>query len=296
MIELKHLKTLKAIEKHGSLIRASEELCTSQSALSHQIKKLEQRLNCTLFNRHKDHLSFTKQGYLLCDLANRILPEVQRVTAKILRAEQATVTLAMTCYSCYQWLIPLLNEFKQDTGCQIELLSGNFDSTTQADIVLSDSPNTPKNGDFFSEPVLIGGFKMVLIMSPDHALAQQPQLSVAELAEQTIITYPLPKQQLDIFNYYLLPAFLSPKQHRTVDNSMQLLQMVAANMGVALVPDWLVGSFSMQQYVITKPIASGSLSKQLWLHYRLGLFERQHILRLIDEVKVAFATLTSTTK
>ena len=59
MVELRHLKTLSALRDAGSLVEAAERVHLTQSALSHQIKDLEDRLNCSLFIRKTKPICFT---------------------------------------------------------------------------------------------------------------------------------------------------------------------------------------------------------------------------------------------
>ncbi|WP_231731621.1 LysR family transcriptional regulator [Colwellia sp. TT2012] len=61
--------------------KAAEVLFSSQSALSHQIKDLEQRLNTPLFIRNTSPVEFTKAGKLLLNLGEEILPKIKQVNA-----------------------------------------------------------------------------------------------------------------------------------------------------------------------------------------------------------------------
>ena len=75
MIELRHLKTLQALRETGSLVEAADRLYLTQSALSHQIKDLEDRLDCKLFVRKTRPPRFTSAGRRL--LTQR--PELQNL-------------------------------------------------------------------------------------------------------------------------------------------------------------------------------------------------------------------------
>ena len=65
MIEIKHLKTLSTLHNTGSLVEAARHLHLTQSALSHQLKELEGRLNCSLFIRKSRPIRFTISGLRL---------------------------------------------------------------------------------------------------------------------------------------------------------------------------------------------------------------------------------------
>jgi len=74
MIEIRHLKTLVALRDTGSLVDAADRVHLTQSALSHQIKDLEERLDCKIFLRKTKPPRFTSAGRRLLDLADDILP------------------------------------------------------------------------------------------------------------------------------------------------------------------------------------------------------------------------------
>jgi len=76
MIDSKHLKLILAIDKMGSLSKASNELNLSQSALSHQLKNLEEYLGLELFHRTGNQLFFTEAGKELKEKAKNIINEL----------------------------------------------------------------------------------------------------------------------------------------------------------------------------------------------------------------------------
>ena len=75
-IEFRHLKTIKAIHDTGGLARAAEQLHITQSALSHQVKGLEEQVGVELFVRRSKPLKLSSAGMRLLKLAEKILPEV----------------------------------------------------------------------------------------------------------------------------------------------------------------------------------------------------------------------------
>ena len=75
-IEFRHLRTIKAIHEAGGLGRAADVLNITQSALSHQIKGLEDQAGVELFLRRSKPLKLSAAGMRLLRAAERILPEV----------------------------------------------------------------------------------------------------------------------------------------------------------------------------------------------------------------------------
>ena len=75
-MELRHLRSVVAIARHGSFTRAGEELHLAQSAVSQQLSRLEAELGITLFTRSSRSVELTPEGALVLDYARRVLSEV----------------------------------------------------------------------------------------------------------------------------------------------------------------------------------------------------------------------------
>ena len=108
MFEIKHLKTLVALEQMGNISKAAEILFSSKSALSHQLKDLERRVGVTVFIRNTNPIEFTPQGKLLLALAEEVLPQIEKTQKqlKIGNNFPQTFKISMSCHACFQWLIP----------------------------------------------------------------------------------------------------------------------------------------------------------------------------------------------
>src|SRR5690606_22837241 len=85
MLELRHLETLTAIREGGSLVEAAERLHVTQSALSHQLRDLEDRLGLQLLNRRTRPLRFTTAGLRLLGLADEVLPRLRTAERELRR-------------------------------------------------------------------------------------------------------------------------------------------------------------------------------------------------------------------
>ena len=113
---------------------------------------------------------------------------------------------------------------------------------------------------------------MVLICAPHHPLAQQSSIKPQDLASQTLLTYPVKPERLDIFKHFLHPANVQPKQIRTVEQANVLIQMVSADMGVAALPLWAVKNYQHQGLISTITLitqsATQGLKRQLFAAYR----------------------------
>jgi len=263
MIELKHLRTLQALRTTGSLAAAAAQLHQTQSALSHQFSDLEQRLGFRLFVRKSQPLRFTPQGEILLQLAEQVLPQIQQALQACHEPHQTTLRIAIECHSCIQWLTPALNNFRQSwPQVVMDFKSGvTFDPQPalqqgELDVVLT-SDILPRSGLFYA-PMF--DFEVRLVLAPDHPLAQKVHISPEDLAREVLLIYPVQRQRLDIWRHFLQPAGVSPTL-KSVDNTLLLIQMVSAQMGIAALPHWVVESFEHQELGVTKAVGEGLWSR-----------------------------------
>lgn len=77
MIDIQPLAILREIHRTGSLTQAAEQLCLTQSAVSHAIRRFEERHSVKLLEREGHKLRFTLAGTYLLDLAQRVLPQLE---------------------------------------------------------------------------------------------------------------------------------------------------------------------------------------------------------------------------
>lgn len=254
MIEIKHLKTLQALRNSGSLAAAAAVLHQTQSALSHQFSDLEQRLGFRLFVRKSQPLRFTPQGEVLLQLANQVLPQISRALQACNEPQQTRLRIAIECHSCIQWLTPALENFRASwPQVEMDFTSGvTFDPQPalqqgELDLVMT-SDILPRSGLHYS-PMF--DFEVRLVLAPDHPLASKTQITPEDLASETLLIYPVQRSRLDVWRHFLQPAGISPLL-KSVDNTLLLIQMVAARMGIAALPHWVVESVERQGLVVTK--------------------------------------------
>ena len=101
-IELRHLRTIRAIHEAGGLARAAEMLNITQSALSHQVKGIEEQAGCELFVRRTKPLKLSAAGQRLLRAAERILPEIEALTQEfdaLRQGRTGRLHIAIECHA-----------------------------------------------------------------------------------------------------------------------------------------------------------------------------------------------------
>ena len=111
ILEIRHLRTLTALRNTGSLVRAAQLLNLTQSALSHQVKLLEERYGAALFERKSVPPQFSATGLRLLALADAVLPQLEdaeRDLARLASGRSGQLRIAVECHTCFDWLMPTL--------------------------------------------------------------------------------------------------------------------------------------------------------------------------------------------
>jgi len=265
VIELRHLKTLVALRDTGSLVEAAESLFLTQSALSHQLKDLEDRLECSLFVRKTKPPRFTSAGRRLLNLADEVLPMVrnaERDIARLAGGETGRLHICIECHSCFQWLIPCLDRYRGDWP-EVELdLSGGFSFAPLPALVRGDLDLV-----ITSDPVDLPGIKYVplftyeamLGLSKDHRLATRDMILPDDLEQEMLITYPVERDRLDVFTRFLDPLDIEPSSVRTAELTPMIIQLVASGRGVTCLPNWALTEYLEQQTIIAKKLGDSGL-------------------------------------
>lgn len=263
LIERTHLAIIQQVNKLGTLTEAASSLHLTQSALSHAIKKLESQLNVKIWSKEGRILRLTQAGESMLSLANRILPQFEHTESlmkQIASGQNGTLRIGMECHPCYQWLLTVVAPFLEqwndvDVDVKQKFQFGGIGALFSHDIDALVTPNPLFKRGLIFQPVF--DYELVLVVNEQHSLAQKSYISPLDLSNQTLITYPIEPQRLDIFSQFMQPAQCSPYKHKTIETTDIMLQMVASNRGVSALPAWLVA-----QYMHTLPLKSIKLGPE----------------------------------
>jgi LysR family transcriptional regulator, regulator for metE and metH len=269
-LELRHLRTLVALRDTGSLVEAAERVFLTQSALSHQIKELESRLGCALFVRKTRPVRFTSAGQRLLRLADEVLPLIHGAEHDLVRlagGETGRIFMAIECHSCFEWLLPAINRYREAwPDVELDVASGHHFAPLPAlargdlDLVITADP--------IADPALaylpLFSYEAVLALPRDHRLAGKPWVEPADLATETLITYPVDRSRLDVFKSFLEPAGVEPVRVRTAELTTMMIQLVASGRGVVCLPNWALHEYLERDYVIAKSLGEDGVWPTLY--------------------------------
>lgn len=288
-LEFRHLRTIRAIHQAGGLARAADMLNMTQSALSHQVKGLEDQAGVELFVRRSKPMRLSAAGMRMLRLAERILPEIDALEDEF-RALRSGKTgrlhIAIECHACFEWLFPVLELFRHAwPDVDVDIRAGlAFDAMPallreEVDLVISSDP-VRLDGVVFNP---LFDYHPTFIASSLNPLAAKEWIGAEDFRDQMLITYPVARDKLDVFSELLTPAKVEPRGQRQVELTAVILMLVGSNRGVSVLPDWVLREVRSNADYVTRPLGPGVITRRLYAATRTEDATRPfmaHFLRL----------------
>lgn len=291
MLEIRHLRTLTAIRDAGSLQEAAERLHVTQSALSHQLRDLEVRLKTPLLNRRTRPARLTTAALRILALADDVLPRFRATQTELQRlaaGQTGRLHLAIECHSCFQWLMPALDKFRHGWP-DVELdLSAAFSFAPfpalvrgDLDVVITSDPQDIEAVNYLP----LFRYELVLAVAKDDALARNKFIEPAQLQNKVLITYPVERERLDVFNHFLEPADVEPAQIRQAELTPVIVQLVASQRGVAALPNWALTEYMNQGWLHVCQLGPTGVWRTLYAAVRAEDADTDYIRAFVEQAQ-----------
>lgn len=245
MIEHSHLKIIQALHTNGTLTEAANALCLSQPALSHQISYLEKKLGIALWEREGRSLRLTQAGTLLLEVAHQVLPvlsQAEKTLEAYSEGRQGILRIGVECYPCFEWLTGMVGQFMQQMpDIDIDIVQkfqfSGLEGLLNHHIDVLITPDLVKKEKIDYET--LAEYQLILLVSTDHPLADIQHITPELLCKETLLTFPVPLERLDILTHFMTPAHLEPAKLKQIESLEIMLQMTALQRGVCILPEWL---------------------------------------------------------
>jgi len=260
--------------RQGSLTAAAGRLNLTQPALSHAIRKLEAQIGLEIWRREGRNLQLTQAGEWLLSVANRVLPQFIHAEDRLrqfAKGNRGKLRIGMECHPCYQWLLkivaPYLDSWPEvDVDVRQKFQFGGIGALFGHEIDMLVTPDPLFKPGLNFTPVF--DYEQVLVVGPAHPLCGVEFILPHQLAGETLITYPVPIERLDIYTQFLMPAGISPRQHKPIETTDIMLLMVAHGRGVAALPRWLAEEYAPRFKLHSVRLGQEGIAKQIFLGQR----------------------------
>lgn len=245
-LEIRHLRLVQAIAVEGGMTKAAKRLHLTQSALSHQLKEIEERLKAPLYLRLKKKLVLTEAGEKLLSSAEKILHELNQTEYNIRRiaaGQEGSLRISTQCNTGYHWLPSMLSLYQKSyPDVEVQIVVEATHNPVQAlldgklDLAIAYTKDTDKNLTY--SPLFKD--ELLAVVSPQHPLASESYLTPLDFSDYPIIVYSVPLEENLIFQKVLGPAGITPKKIYKVMLTEAILEMVKAGLGIGVLAKWAV--------------------------------------------------------
>ena len=297
MIEIRHLRALVAVAETGNLSNAGKRLNLSQPALSHQMRGLEDHVGAELFERKSNPLRLSPAGERLLHTAyevEKLIKQSERDLARIAEGKAGQLRIAVECHSCFDWLMPSMDAFREGwPEVEMDLVSGfqpdpvGLLGEDKADLVIVSSAR-PRAGVTY-HPLF--RYEVLALVARQHPYALKPYLTAKDFAKETLVTYPIPDDRIDVIREVLKPADVDPPRRKT-ELTVAILQLVASHRAIAAMPGWAVQPFLDKDYVKSRPIRKSGLFANLYAATTDARADSAYMVEFLDTMRrISFAGL-----
>src|SRR5215831_580003 len=272
-MDLFQLEVFLMVAREGSFSRAAEKLYRTQPAVSQAIRKLEQELGESLFDRSSRDGAMTDAGLMLRDYAQKLLnlrTEAHVALKELREVHKGKLAIAANEFTCL-YLLPVLAEFRRVYPMIKVTVHRSFASRIPSDVlkhgaelgVLSFDPDEP-----LLRSIAVYRDELAFVVHPKHPLAAAKRVSIRQLGAESFVAHNVPSP----YREKVLQAF---KRHRTplnMDVELPTIEaikkFVGLGNGVALVPGICVEGELARGDLVRIPVADLHIERKLRIVYR----------------------------
>jgi LysR family transcriptional regulator for metE and metH len=216
-MDVRHLKLIKTIADEKGINKSLDKLFLTQSAVSHQLKDIEERIGVKIFYRTKNQWILTDEGKILYDTATRVLEEIELANTKLndLRmGHVGDIRISTECYTSYHWLPTFMVKMKllypklnvkivmEATHKPLQKLLNN-----DLDVGITSDPLNDKSIryiELFKDEVMA-------VIPSGHALSGKKYLSADDFANEVLIIHSYPLETVTVYQHFLKEQKVQPE-------------------------------------------------------------------------------------
>ena len=246
-MEMSQLRTFRAVAEALNFTRAAERLRLTQSAVSHQIKALEEDLGEPLFIRAKRGVKLSQAGKIALEYVERILDETEAMRERISGRERSPtgrVRVAAATQAFVYLFAPLFESF-MDSHPGVDLA---FRTTVSTEQTVADILNGAADVGFASLAVYSPNLQvtklfedeLALVVSREHKLARKRVASVAEIQREKLILFERGASIRRATDQFFDQIGARPDLALESNDTFFIKRMVERGLGVSMLPAWAV--------------------------------------------------------
>jgi LysR family transcriptional regulator for metE and metH len=281
-LESHHLRLVAEVARTESVTRAADVLNVTPSAVSHQLRELEDRLGAPIFVRSGRRMLLAPAGRLLVAAADQVLDAIARAESQveqIARHAAGELRVCTHCYTGYSWLPAIVAGLRQRYpafGLHIvpeytvdpiaALLDGRLDLA-----LMNDEPDDRRlrSRELFDD-------EHVAVVPASHRWASRPFVTPDEIAAEPLYLFSRTLENSFVVRHVLRPAGLAPARVTYLQLPEGIIEMVRAGLGATVLPRW-----SIAGTLASPDVRAVRITKN-------GVFRKWHAVMLRDAATTPF--------
>ncbi len=293
-MELKYFRLIKTIAEEGNIANSSERLFLTQSALSHQLRDLEERLGFKVFHRTRNKWVLTEEGEELHKLANTLLRSIEegfQNIQQIKEGSKGTIRLSAECHSFFHDLPAFVQKMAVlYPEIQVDLSLGATHQTISQ--LLSDELDiaivTTEPASDLLTSIEVFRDEIFALMHVEYPLHDLDYLDASHFSDMHLIINSFPMENVSVHEHFLKPNRITPRKISAIPFTEVSLQMVRANMGVMCLPKWTLNSFKLPEDLVFKRIGKYGLRRTHYLVVKEENRNKKHFEAFISNFQEEF--------
>jgi DNA-binding transcriptional LysR family regulator len=243
-MEFRHLRTIVAVAHHRSFTKAAEELYLAQSAISQQIRRLEEEIGIQIFRRSSRSVELTEEGKVILEHAKRVLAEVDDMQGELealAGVMRGTVRIGgiwpLGSYDLFDVLADYRTRYR---GVQIHMVEDTQEEvlaklrSDELDCAFAAVDPDTIGSEFAG--TLLWEEEFVVVAAPDHEFAAQPHVTWEHLVGQDLIAYRDNSALRRRFETTISQRGIEPRNAFVCTEMSAVRALAAKGLGVAVLP------------------------------------------------------------
>ncbi|MEL7270850.1 MAG: LysR family transcriptional regulator [Bacteroidota bacterium] len=297
-MEIKYFRLIKTIVEEGNMANSAEKLFLTQSALSHQLKDLEERLGFKVFMRTRNRWELTEEGAELYKVGNEILNSIAKGfhnIEQIQTGSSGTIKVSTECYSFYQGLSAFIQKMgllypEIHIDLILEATHQPISKILSNEIDIAITTSKPNNTTLSSLAVYED--EIFALMHNENPLTEKEYLELDDFTQLHLIIHSFPLETVSVYERFLKPHKITPLKISAVPLTEVALEMVSANMGVLCLPKWALKSFKLSKDLVFKPISTHGIKRTHYLVFRTSDKSKKYMHDFIANYRDSFSSVS----
>ncbi|RKR81484.1 LysR family transcriptional regulator for metE and metH [Mucilaginibacter gracilis] len=299
-ISLHHFRLIETISKEGTLTKSALTLHLTQSALSHQLKELERIMGTEMFTRQGKMMQLTENGTRFLQSAEKILAEIKSLEEDISNfksGKTGKLNISTQSYTAYHWLPGIIKSFNcvsPDTNIHIlsEASKRPLEYLLRGDLDVAIVRTQMTNAKITYVPVILD--RLMVVMCKDNELAKKSVFEIADFGNTELImpSYDASYQDTPLIEHMIQAHHIKLKNHHRIHYTDTTINMVEANLGIGIMPDWIVKPYLRNHNIVAIPVTP-DIDRRTW--YAATIKDSPAIQNFVSCLKEYFGTYKNET-